>query len=109
MGKMIFWFVIGLVVLTVARIAARAGARSAQQQAREQASQRQAGNGGAGSGAGSAAGARRPSKPAAVRQAEQMVRCAHCGIHLPRSEAVLSAGETYCGQEHARLGAVQKT
>lgn len=105
MGKMIFWFVIGLVVLTVARIAARAGARSAQQQAREQAGQRQAGNGGA----GSAAGARRPGKPAAVRQSEQMVRCAHCGIHLPRSEAVLSAGETYCGQEHARLGAAQKT
>jgi uncharacterized protein len=107
-GKLIFWFVIGLVILTVARIAARAGARSAQQQAREQAGQRQAANGGGNGGRGAASGARRPSQPAAVRQSEQMVRCAHCGIHLPRSEAVLSAGETYCGQEHARLGAAQK-
>lgn len=106
MGKLIFWFVIGLVILTVARIAARAGARSAQQQAREQTRQQQGGRGNAGSGAKANGGANnsRPARPAAVQQAEQMVRCAHCGIHLPRSEAVLNAGETYCGQEHARLG-----
>ncbi|OWT74705.1 MULTISPECIES: PP0621 family protein [unclassified Achromobacter] len=112
MGKLIFWFVIGLVILTVARIAARAGARSAQQQAREQAGQQQAGRGNAGNaGNGTKAGANngRPTRPAAVQQAEQMVRCAHCGIHLPRSEAVLSAGETYCGQEHARLGTASTT
>ncbi|OZI37164.1 hypothetical protein CAL29_01665 [Bordetella genomosp. 10] len=100
MGKLIFWFVIGLVIMTVARIAARAGARAAQQQAREQARQQQQ----PGHGNRANAGGDRPGRPAAVQQAEQMVRCAHCGIHLPRSEAVLSAGETYCGQEHARLG-----
>jgi len=36
-----------------------------------------------------------------------MVRCAHCGIHLPRSEAVLMNGQTWCSQEHARLGVRQ--
>jgi len=38
------------------------------------------------------------------RSPEQMVRCAHCGIHLPRSEAVLRKGQTWCSTEHARLG-----
>jgi uncharacterized protein len=35
---------------------------------------------------------------------ESMVRCAHCGIHLPRSEALLIQGKTWCSEEHARLG-----
>ncbi len=41
----------------------------------------------------------------APNSAEPMVRCAHCSIHLPRSEAVLSKGQTWCCTEHARLGA----
>jgi uncharacterized protein len=36
-----------------------------------------------------------------------MVRCAHCGIHMPRSEAVLSDGKTWCSPEHAKLGVRQ--
>ncbi len=35
---------------------------------------------------------------------ESMVRCAHCGIYMPRSEAVLSDGKTWCSPEHAKLG-----
>nr|WP_221893403.1 PP0621 family protein [Pusillimonas minor] len=38
---------------------------------------------------------------------ESMVRCAHCGIHMPRSEAVLSGGDTWCSTEHAKLGVRQ--
>jgi uncharacterized protein len=34
---------------------------------------------------------------------EGMVRCAHCGIHLPRSEAVVSRGRTYCSTAHLEL------
>lgn len=34
---------------------------------------------------------------------EDMVRCAQCGVHLPRSEAILSRGEFYCCDEHRRL------
>jgi len=37
-----------------------------------------------------------------------MVRCAHCGIHLPRSEALLQGGHTWCSAEHARLGPAAK-
>ncbi|MES2364619.1 MAG: PP0621 family protein [Pseudomonadota bacterium] len=34
---------------------------------------------------------------------EDMVRCVHCGVNLPRSEAVLSRGEFFCGNEHRQL------
>jgi uncharacterized protein len=36
---------------------------------------------------------------------QDLVRCARCGVHLPRAEARLAGGSTYCGEEHARLGA----
>ena len=31
---------------------------------------------------------------------EEMVRCAHCGVHLPRSESVVSQGKFFCCNEH---------
>ena len=34
----------------------------------------------------------------------ELVRCARCGLHLPRSEARQAGGALYCGEEHARLG-----
>jgi uncharacterized protein len=33
-----------------------------------------------------------------------LVACAHCGVHLPRSEARQAPGGLYCSEEHARLG-----
>lgn len=36
---------------------------------------------------------------------EDMVRCAHCGVHLPRSESVMTRGAYYCSVEHQRLHA----
>ena len=33
-----------------------------------------------------------------------LVRCAHCGLHLPRAEANAAGGRLYCSEEHARLG-----
>ncbi len=34
---------------------------------------------------------------------EDMVRCAQCGVHLPRGESVAAQGKFYCGAEHQRL------
>lgn len=31
---------------------------------------------------------------------EEMVRCVHCGVHLPRSESVTSQGDFFCSNEH---------
>jgi uncharacterized protein len=36
-------------------------------------------------------------------KAEDMVRCAHCGVHLPRSDSVASGGQSFCSKEHQRL------
>ena len=35
---------------------------------------------------------------------DELVRCAQCGLLLPRAEARESAGASYCSEEHARLG-----
>jgi uncharacterized protein len=38
------------------------------------------------------------------RPAEKMVTCAHCGVHLPESEAVSFEGRHYCSAEHRQQG-----
>jgi len=35
----------------------------------------------------------------------ELVRCAYCGLHLPRAEAREQGGRQYCSEEHVRLGA----
>ncbi|MFD4837092.1 PP0621 family protein [Achromobacter sp. NPDC058515] len=86
MGKLLFWIVLIILVLFVARIAGRMAA------ARQSGAQ--------------AGKAKKPAggQPQQPKPLESMVRCAHCGIHLPRSEALLQNGQTWCGPDHARLG-----
>jgi uncharacterized protein len=43
------------------------------------------------------------ASPPAAKEGE-LVKCAHCGVHLPRSEARMEQGALYCSEEHARLG-----
>ena len=48
---------------------------------------------------------KRPQKdspPAAPPGAEDMVRCARCGVHLPRGEAVISQQRFFCSSQHER-------
>ncbi len=82
MGKILFWFVVILVVLFGARLLTRSSSKESS----------------------SGAPARRVDTKPDMSGAESMVRCHHCGIHLPRSEAYLSNGQTWCGPDHARLG-----
>lgn len=46
----------------------------------------------------------KPSAPAREQSVEDMVKCAHCGVNLPRSEAIYSGGEFFCTTEHKQLG-----
>jgi uncharacterized protein len=39
---------------------------------------------------------------ATPRGDEDMVRCAQCGVHLPRSESLVTRGNYYCSAEHQR-------
>lgn len=32
--------------------------------------------------------------------AEDMVRCAHCGVHLPKGESIQADGRFFCSTEH---------
>ena len=43
-----------------------------------------------------------PAAPA--RPVEDMVKCAHCHVNLPRSEALAIQGEFFCTSEHQQLG-----
>jgi uncharacterized protein len=36
-------------------------------------------------------------------ESEDMVRCAHCNVHLPKSESSTSQGKFFCSDEHRRL------
>jgi uncharacterized protein len=44
--------------------------------------------------------AAREASPAKSKAIEDMVRCAHCGVHLPRSEALPGRGGLFCGPAH---------
>jgi uncharacterized protein len=37
-------------------------------------------------------------------QAEAIVACCRCGVHVPASESLLKDGRHYCSDEHRRLG-----
>lgn len=42
-------------------------------------------------------------KPPPAVGAEDMVCCAQCGVHLPRSESITTQGKFFCSAEHQRL------
>ena len=56
----------------------------------------------AGEGQDAAGGGRQ--REAEHPEIEQMVACAHCGLHVPESEGLHGAGGFYCSEEHRRLG-----
>jgi uncharacterized protein len=54
---------------------------------------------------------RRSTSPTKARRAERravvpegMVTCAHCGVHLPGSEAMLVGTAAYCSEAHRAAG-----
>ena len=38
--------------------------------------------------------------PQTESKAEDMVRCEHCGVHLPKSEGVTAGGRSFCSVDH---------
>jgi uncharacterized protein len=84
LGKIIFWAMVIIGGLFLMRILAR----YSESRQNDGQTPRQAG--------------KRGAPP--VEHAEAMVQCEHCGIHMPRSEAVLSQGRIWCSTEHAKLG-----
>ena len=46
----------------------------------------------------------KPVAPAQEHNVEDRVKCAHCGVNLPRSEAIYSGSDFFCTPEHKQLG-----
>ncbi|MEW5967322.1 MAG: PP0621 family protein [Pseudomonadota bacterium] len=46
----------------------------------------------------------KPASAAREQTVEDMVKCAHCGVNLPRSEAIYAGGDFYCTPGHRQLG-----
>lgn len=45
----------------------------------------------------------KPSKPPTVGAPQAMVRCAHCGVHLPAVDAIAGpGGAVYCSAAHRK-------
>jgi len=51
---------------------------------------------------GQRTGAPPPQGKRAAREPEAMVVCAHCGVHLPKSDSVADRARHYCCAEHQR-------
>ncbi len=45
-----------------------------------------------------------PPPPGAAADPRLMLRCAHCGLHLPASDALRLGDAVYCSEAHKRLG-----
>jgi len=43
---------------------------------------------------------RRGGAPPPPQAPQQMIACAHCGVHLPRDEALPGRGGVFCGDAH---------
>jgi uncharacterized protein len=48
--------------------------------------------------------AKPPERPArqADTEPQPMLSCAHCGLHLPRDEALPGRGGVFCGEAHRK-------
>ncbi|MFB9122457.1 deaminase [Paraburkholderia dipogonis] len=76
-----------------------------------QASQRSGANGAAGAkGADGAAGPNGGARSAAPAQLpEPMIRCVECGVHAPKSDSVVVAGQPFCSAAHAQRHGARPT
>lgn len=74
MGRLLFWFLLGLGVYLLYRAAKRRNQRQDED--------------------------RRASAP----NVEDMVRCKVCQVNIPRSEAILTHGSFYCCEAHRQRG-----
>ncbi|MDR6420233.1 PP0621 family protein [Paraburkholderia phenoliruptrix] len=49
------------------------------------------------------------ARPATPQLAEPMIRCVECGVHAPKSDSVVVAGEAFCSAAHAQRHGARPT
>lgn len=82
MGKILFWAVVIIGVLFITRLIAH---QAAKREVKDDPPKK--------------------GKPEPLGKPEEMVRCANCGVYMPRSEALKQNDEFWCSTEHAKAGA----
>lgn len=92
MGKLLSWIAIGLLVWFAFKMLQVSQRRQQGAARRDDPA----------SPAGGPAGARGPS--AQSLPGERMVRCEHCGVYLPVSDAVVAGERHYCSLAHRDAG-----
>ncbi len=45
-----------------------------------------------------------PKAPPMPALPQDMLACAHCGVHIPQPDALMVGRDAYCCAEHRRLG-----
>lgn len=94
MSKVLFWLAVIVALFFAARLAAHLKLRTDAMKREREALK-----------AAQAAAIRRQQQSVRKQEAVTMVSCAHCGIHIPRGEAITDqSGNAYCSSEHARRG-----
>ncbi len=101
MGKLLGWIVVALLVWAAWKFWTLSKRRSQ-------------GGPGKGSAGGTDASSGRPTDSGVAQDdrpdgVERMVRCAHCDLHLPASDAQFASGKAYCSDEHLRLARTRDT
>jgi uncharacterized protein len=97
MGKILSWLLMaiaGYLVWRLVTVLKRKGQASVRG---GPAGEAQGSGAGTGSGTGSGTGTGQRGKALAD---ERIVPCAHCGVHIPASEAVEAGGRLYCCPAH---------
>lgn len=79
MGKILSWLVLGLLGYLAWRLMAALQRKAARRMSSQQGD--------------------RPAPGTALRD-ERIVPCAHCGVHVPASEAVTDGGLSFCSSAH---------
>ena len=46
----------------------------------------------------------KPTSKSSDNKLDNMVRCDHCGLHIPELEAIQDRDKFFCSAEHQRLG-----
>ncbi|CAB3705472.1 hypothetical protein LMG22037_03744 [Paraburkholderia phenoliruptrix] len=49
------------------------------------------------------------ARPATPQLAEPMIRCVECGVHAPKSDSIVVAGEAFCSAAHAQRHGARPT
>ena len=83
MGKFLFWAVVIIGVLLVTRMLTHYAANQRNKPTHKK------------------------GEPQALQEPEEMVRCAHCQVFLPRSDALKQDDHLWCSLEHAKKGVRQ--